>query len=310
MNVSPFNSADLYEASLLLQIEEVFIEKDWFVTKLIKDTYSFTSSDPLELIFSGGTALSKAHKKIARFSEDVDFRIHSPDPFKRTMLSRWRKSLVEYLHEKGWSVLEEDIVARDEGRYIAIKIDYPTLYPQHRSLRPRLKLEFRARSIQLPPTMCEVSSFLNSAAKKESEVPEIRCLNLIENAADKLAALAWRVPARLAQVKRSEDPNLVRHIYDLASLLPSITDGGIFVSCLEASMRADAEETHKDEQSINPCAQIRTALKILQTTSTYRDEYEIFVGGMVYDNMDSCPSFDEGLTAIETLLKLWARSSE
>ena len=88
MNVSPFNSADLYDASLLLQIEEVFIEKDWFVTKLIKDTYSFTSSDPLELIFSGGTALSKAHKKIARFSEDVDFRIHSPDPFKRTMLSR------------------------------------------------------------------------------------------------------------------------------------------------------------------------------------------------------------------------------
>ena len=168
MNVSPLNPTVLYETSLLLQIEEVFIEKDWFVTKLIKDTYSFRSSYNLDLIFSGGTALSKAHKKIARFSEDVDFRIHSPAPFKRTILSRWRKDLVRHLHQSGWSVLEEDIVARDEGRYISIKIDYPTLYPQHRSLRPRLKLEFRARPIQLSPTLCDVASFVNSATKRES----------------------------------------------------------------------------------------------------------------------------------------------
>lgn len=305
MNVSPLNPAVLYETSLLLQIEEVFIEKDWFVTKLIKDTYSFRSSENLDLIFSGGTALSKAHKKIARFSEDVDFRIHSPAPFKRTILSRWRKDLVRHLHQAGWSVLEEDIVARDEGRYISIKIDYPTLYPQHRSLRPRLKLEFRARPIQLPPTLCDVASFVNSATKRESEIPEIRCLNLIENAADKLAALAWRVPARLREVRRAEDPNLVRHIYDLASILPSITDGKAFVSCLETSMRADAEEVSKEEQDINPSDQIKRALEILKSTASYREEYDIFVGGMVYGSAASCPSFIEGLTALKSLIRLW-----
>jgi predicted nucleotidyltransferase component of viral defense system len=305
MNEYPFDPAILYETSLLLQIEEVFIEKDWFVTRLIKDTYAFQSTEPLELIFSGGTALSKAHKKIARFSEDVDFRIHSSTPFKRSMLSRWRKGLVQHLRENSWSIREEDITARDEGRYIAIKIDYPTLYPQHRSLRARLKLELRARSIQLPPTICEVSSFISTASKKDPEIEHIRCLNLLENAADKLAALAWRVPARAAQVKRAEDPNLVRHIYDLATLIPSIPDGETFMSCLEASMRADAQEMSERDQTGTPRSQITAAIDILRSTPSYRDEYDVFVGGMVYGSITSCPSFEDGLRAIETLLALW-----
>jgi Nucleotidyl transferase AbiEii toxin, Type IV TA system len=58
------------EAAEALGIEAAFIEKDWFVTQLIKSTITHSSDRSISLIFSGGTALSKAHKKIDRFSED------------------------------------------------------------------------------------------------------------------------------------------------------------------------------------------------------------------------------------------------
>ena len=272
----------ILEANEILGIDKAFIEKDWFVTQLILSTIKYQSDPRISLIFSGGTALSKAHKKISRFSEDVDFRIHSEEKIPRSALSRWRKELLVHLLKDDWEVTEEHVIARDEGRYIVIKIPYPTYFSQHAALRPQLKLEFRARPIQRTPTICSVSSLLNELAKIPSEVPQIRCLDLTENAADKLAALAWRVPARLAKVKRAEDPNLVRHIYDLAILLPSVTEGGTFVSCLEASMKADAEERHKEEQRINAHDQIKATLEILRATPSYRDEYKTYVRVYIY----------------------------
>jgi hypothetical protein len=53
-----------------LEIPEVFIEKDYWVTYIL---YNLANSDYKdEMVFKGGTSLSKAYKLIDRFSEDVD----------------------------------------------------------------------------------------------------------------------------------------------------------------------------------------------------------------------------------------------
>lgn len=295
----------ILEASEVLGIDKAFIEKDWFITQLLRSTKAFHGDPRISLVFSGGTALSKAHRRISRFSEDVDFRIHSDEKISRSARSRWRKELVVHLRENGWGVSDEQVLARDEGRYIVIKVPYPTYFSPHVALRPELKLELRDRPIQRAPTICAVISFLNELAKIPPEVPQIHCLDVTENAADKLAALAWRVPARRAKVKRADDPNLVRHVYDLAALLPSVTEGGAFVSCLRASMSADAESSPLEEQPISAYDQIKSTLAILKDTPSYRDEYKTFVLGTVYGSVDSSPSFEEGLAAIESLLRHW-----
>lgn len=48
-------------------ISEAFIEKDWFVTQVIKILVDNPYLD-FSIVFTGGTALSKAHKLIERFS--------------------------------------------------------------------------------------------------------------------------------------------------------------------------------------------------------------------------------------------------
>ena len=50
------------------------IEKDYYVTYIIH-TLSDIKNEYFQLIFSGGTCLSKAHKITKRMSEDIDFKI-------------------------------------------------------------------------------------------------------------------------------------------------------------------------------------------------------------------------------------------
>ena len=65
------------EVAQIKGISEAFIEKDWFVTKTIKIISGINFGD-YDIVFAGGTALSKAHGLIQRFSEDIDFKVIAP----------------------------------------------------------------------------------------------------------------------------------------------------------------------------------------------------------------------------------------
>ena len=54
-------------------IREVFIEKDYWVTYVLKNLSLSKYAD--KVVFKGGTSLSKGHKLINRFSDDVDVAV-------------------------------------------------------------------------------------------------------------------------------------------------------------------------------------------------------------------------------------------
>ena len=54
----------------MMGIPEIYIEKDYWVTFALSRI--FHSEMAKEIVFKGGTALSKCHKLIERFSEDID----------------------------------------------------------------------------------------------------------------------------------------------------------------------------------------------------------------------------------------------
>lgn len=54
-----------------LNISPALIEKDYYITLLLKKINEEVSG----LIFKGGTSLSKCHKMINRFSEDIDLTL-------------------------------------------------------------------------------------------------------------------------------------------------------------------------------------------------------------------------------------------
>lgn len=58
----------IHSVSDSLKILDAVVEKDYYVTLILKELAA--ASD--KIVFKGGTSLSKAHKAINRFSEDVD----------------------------------------------------------------------------------------------------------------------------------------------------------------------------------------------------------------------------------------------
>lgn len=53
-------------------MREIYVEKDYWLCVILKNLSNTKSEIFDQIVFKGGTALSKAHKLISRFSEDID----------------------------------------------------------------------------------------------------------------------------------------------------------------------------------------------------------------------------------------------
>ena len=132
-----------------LATEEAFVEKDWHGVQVIA-AIAALAFENYQLVFTGGTALAKAHKLIHRFSEDIDFRLHpighNPN---RKALSQFKHNFIASLRNTGFVIDEERIVARSENQYFMFYIRYERQF-EHLSLRPDIKVEVTLDSPKLP----------------------------------------------------------------------------------------------------------------------------------------------------------------
>lgn len=286
-------------------IDPSFVEKDWFVAQVIAIIESL-KDDTFHFVFTGGTALSKAHGLLKRFSEDIDFRIigvgkdWTTSETKRK-LSELKKKITKALEDAGFKDLQ--IQARDSNRFFSISLNYKTYFKAPRAIRPHILIELTARPTQLTPIKCAVSSFVNEAMKKPAEVEAIDCIEPLESAADKLSALAWRVPDRVRGSK-DDDPAIVRHIYDLA-ILESHIDAKKFKKIVKQAMAVDQNRATHDKavNDLTPSEKIARALEILEADGEYPNEYDTFVGSMLYA-MDSPPTYKKALKAVKKLTEI------
>lgn len=54
------------------------IEKDYWVTETLRSVAAHSAAESTTVVFKGGTSLSKAHRLIHRFSEDIDLLVVTP----------------------------------------------------------------------------------------------------------------------------------------------------------------------------------------------------------------------------------------
>src|SRR5262249_18961110 len=127
-----------------------------------------------EVIFTGGTALSKAHNLLQRFSEDVDFRVLvAQESQNRKALSAFKNAVIDALHKNGFVIGEEQVRARNENRFFAVDLNYKSHFPPADGLRPHIQIEVTARNTQLPQIYLPVASFVSTLTKQAPEVVRI-----------------------------------------------------------------------------------------------------------------------------------------
>jgi predicted nucleotidyltransferase component of viral defense system len=76
------------------------LEKDWYVVEALGAISAKTA--PFRLVFSGGTALSRAHCLMRRMSEDIDLKVISDGSLPRPAYRRLPDTMTGALLDAGF----------------------------------------------------------------------------------------------------------------------------------------------------------------------------------------------------------------
>ena len=274
-----------------------FVEKDYYVVKVLSEICKINYPD-LKIVFSGGTCLSKAYHKIQRFSEDIDFRVHTERPFTRTEKKAFCNFILEKLDNKEcYHIIPESIKKGNENNFFSFEIEYEKLY-EGSNLRPNIKAEFTYENLLLPSMECEISSFIGQFINEKSI--SVNCIQPIEVIANKYSALMWRVYIKDRTKPlhtRENDPTIVRHLHDIAAMKDLIYTKE-FVELLEKSYEADKGRGGFDNNYTLP-EFIKITLNKLTNDKVYKKEYSDFVGSMSYAKDSEVITYEKALNCLK-----------
>ncbi|MDE0061593.1 MAG: nucleotidyl transferase AbiEii/AbiGii toxin family protein [Gammaproteobacteria bacterium] len=211
-------------AAVHFSIPEAYVEKDYWVTKVL----CRLSASPFagSLVFKGGTSLSKAHRLIRRFSEDIDLSARCHDlTGNRTkqLLRRAEKAITVDLKS------QRDPIRESKGTQFRKSVyAYPGVINKGdmRFASDTILLEINAFTVPEPSERLLVSSFIGELLTLESRTDlleryeltdfELDVLRVERTLCEKVMAL---VRASYANELRSSLRPQIRHIYDLCMIL-------------------------------------------------------------------------------------------
>jgi predicted nucleotidyltransferase component of viral defense system len=287
--------------------EPYVVEKDLYVTLAIETLINIDNRH-FKLVFQGGTALAKAHRIVQRMSEDCDFRIirregqHFSNEQQRRFLRHFRKQLIEELENSGFLIHENDISVRNEGQFITFIATYPTIFPVAQVLKPHLALEFFLGELHTPSITKPVTTLIRQTIGDKIAHPEfqVEVMSLEETAAEKWVALTRRV-ATMTRQNRHQDPNLVRHLYDLYKMQEQGKLKQPFLHLITEIIQQDREQfkSHNTQYYKNPAAEIDRALVELESDQKWERYWNDFIQTMVFDQQK--PSYGIALKSFKKL---------
>jgi hypothetical protein len=232
-------SVSLSQASLNSGITPKAIEKDWWVTLVLR--LLFTSKYASYFAFKGGTSLSKGWGIIDRFSEDIDIALNS-EAFGMPYKEKPSKTYVEQLRRKGCQFTSKEIAAELQSQFEKLQIpvepfsieveeirmdmpdtDPQTIYVNYKSLfepnpylPDKVKIEFSVRSQWEPKEKCEMQTLLNNYFPNEiygEDSFEVSTINPSRTFIEKILLLHEEYNREDERTQRTS--RMSRHYYDL-----------------------------------------------------------------------------------------------
>lgn len=224
-------------------VNQVAIEKDWWVTVTLKALFQTDCRD--SLIFKGGTSLSKGFNIIERFSEDIDLAINHSffgiEGTSKSQREKLRKKARAYIHEtlssqldarlkemgvSGYSIenVSQEQDKNGEWRLIdsdkdpsVILLHYPSILEDTINyIPPRVKIEISCLSMDEPTELRPIRSLIGESFDGEDTDAEslVRTVVPTRTFLEKLFLLAEEF-----QKEKPRSVRMSRHLYDLEKLM-------------------------------------------------------------------------------------------
>ncbi len=291
------NNKEIFEQVILkvaseTGIEPSIIEKDYYVTLFLKRIVEMQPN----IIFKGGTSLSKCYKVINRFSEDIDLNIDTQRKPTEGQRKKLKENIVSIIDEFGFALDNADNVRsrRNYNRYI---VDYPTVFSSN-FLKEHLIIETAVYIKAYPCERMQATSFIYDYLKQNGyddliqkydlEPFELNVQMASRTLIDKLYALGDYYLSDAVQEHS-------RHIYDICKLSDIVT--------LNANMKQLVREVFEERKPHEQChsakdgVDMNALLQEVIDKDIYKKDYEDITAKMLFEDVPYA-------TAIKTLQKI------
>ena len=293
------NDRELFEQLILrtsesLGIKAEIIEKDYYVTLFLKELVSVSP----DIIFKGGTSLSKCYHLIDRFSEDIDLNIETETKPSESRRKHLKSSIVSVIDKLGFTLTNpENVRSRmDYNRYI---IDYPSVLGAS-YLKEMLIVETAVYQRAYPTVrktagsliydFLSANGFDDFIEQYSLEPFELNVQSAERTMIDKLYALA---DYYLAGITAEHS----RHIYDIYKLL-SVVEINDELKNLADSV-ADERRPHSRSLSVQDGTDIKAVLREIVEKNIYESDYKTITESLLFEPVP----YETAITALNTVLE-------
>lgn len=280
-------------ASRYYKLNPSIVEKDYYVTLVLKE---LTKQVP-ELLFKGGTSLSKCHKIIDRFSEDIDLTLDE-NSFSQSKRQSVKRAVVEACKTLGLTLLNED-ETKSRRDYNCYKVDYSAQYTAS-EVKPQLLVEtvFIVKSFpnELKSASCIIYDYLKEMGNDEAIAQfelypfEVRVQTLDRTLVDKVFALCDYM---LDQKKERQS----RHIYDLYKLLSVVE--------LNDRLKKLVKEVREERKAGAKClsaqdeVDVQSLIVEMVQTEAYKKDYRENTSKLLFKSV----SYEDAIASLERIIE-------
>lgn len=293
------NDRELFEQLILrtsesLGIKAEIIEKDYYVTLFLKELV-YVSPD---IIFKGGTSLSKCYHLIDRFSEDIDLNIETETKPSESRRKHLKSSIVSVIDKLGFTLTNPENVKsrRDYNRYI---IDYASVLGAS-YLKEMLIVETAVYQRAYPTVRKTAGSLIydflsangfDDFIRQYSLEPfELNVQSAERTMIDKLYALAdYYLAGTTAEHSR--------HIYDIYKLL-SVVEINDELKNLAVSV-AEERKPHSRSLSVQDGTDIKAVLREIVEKNIYESDYKTITESLLFEPV----TYETAIKALNTVLE-------
>ncbi|MDR1801465.1 MAG: nucleotidyl transferase AbiEii/AbiGii toxin family protein [Lachnospiraceae bacterium] len=273
------------------------VEKDYFVTLFLKKIVAKRS----DMIFKGGTSLSKCHKCINRFSEDIDLGVETSfEKLTEGQRKKLKQDIISIIEDTGFTLENMDQIRsrRDFNRYV---VDYHCAYDSS-FLNPYLIVETSVFIKSFPTYIMDAASLIydflfsrnayDDIEKYELLPFEVKVQSLERTFIDKVFALADYYLAK--QVHQHS-----RHIYDLYKLYTHIKFDSDFVKLVD-KVRA-IRKPHPTCVSAQDGVLLHELLNKIINEDYYKADYNQVTETLLFEKLP----YIEAITVIQRIRDAW-----
>lgn len=255
-------------ASEYFHILPVIVEKDYYVTMILRE---LTERQGF-VVFKGGTSLSKCHKAIKRFSEDIDITIDSR--LSQGQMKKLKEVIKNIANELDLVIpnIDETRSRRSYNRYI---LEYQSVLSEpDDAVQNAVLMETSFAEVSFPTVILPVHSYIGNMMIEEApeEIKNFR-LDPFEMKVQGLdRTLVDKVFAICDYYMQDRVKKHSRHIYDIYKLLPIVPQNEEFKNLIKdvRSVRAMTNICPSAQPEVN----VPELLNFLIENEVYRDDYE------------------------------------